>query len=60
VFGHGPVNWIIGTGHDASPTGFSGCGKGVLRLNVRLNVNITRIERSATGVQIEMEYPEQI
>jgi len=34
-------------------------GTGVLRVNVRLNVNITRIERSATGVQIDRNIPEQ-
>lgn len=29
------------------------------RLDVRLNVNITRITRSAAGIEIDMEYPEQ-
>lgn len=60
VFGHGPVNWIIGTWPRRFTDGFQRLWERVSwRLNVRLNVNITRIERSSTGVQIDMEYPEQ-
>jgi hypothetical protein len=60
VFGHGPVNWIIGTWPRRFTDGFQRLWERVSwRVNVRLNVNITRIERSATGVQIDMEYPEQ-
>jgi hypothetical protein len=34
-------------------------GTGVLAAQRPAHVNITRIERSTTGVQIDMEYPEQ-
>ncbi|WP_314959291.1 FAD-dependent oxidoreductase [Bradyrhizobium cosmicum] len=60
VFGHGPVNWIIGTWPRRFTDGFQRLWERVSwRVNVRLNVNITRIERSAAGVRIDMEYPEQ-
>lgn len=60
VFGHGPVNWIIGTWPRRFTDGFQRLWERVSwRVDVRLNVNITRIERSAAGVQIDMEYPEQ-
>ena len=62
VFGHGPVNWIIGTWPRRFTDGFQRkrlWERVSWRIDVRLNVNITRIERSAAGVQIDMEYPEQ-
>lgn len=60
VFGLGPVNWIIGSWPRRFTDGFQRLWERVSwRLNVRLNVNITKIERTAAGVRIDMEYPEQ-
>jgi hypothetical protein len=60
VFGRGPINWIIGTWPRRFTEGFQRMWERVSwRLNVRLNVKITKIARSAAGIQIDMEYPEQ-
>jgi monoamine oxidase len=60
VFGRGPINWIIGTWPRRFTDGFQRLWERVSwRLNVRLNVNITKITRSTAGIQIDMEYPEQ-
>ena len=60
VFGRGPINWIIGTWPRRFTEGFQRMWERVSwRLNVRVNVKITKIERSATSIQIDMEYPEQ-
>jgi Flavin containing amine oxidoreductase len=60
VFGWPPISWIVGTWPRRFTYGFERLWERVSwRLNVRLNVNITRIARSTAGIQIEMEYPEQ-
>lgn len=60
VFGRGPINWIIGTWPRRFTDGFQRLWERVSwRADVRLNVNITKVTRSSTGIEIDMEYPEQ-
>jgi monoamine oxidase len=60
VFGVWPISRIIGSWPRRFVDGFQRMWERVSwRIDVRLNVNITRIARSATGIQIDMEYPEQ-
>lgn len=61
VFGRLPmIGWIIGTWPRRFTLGFQRLWERVAWMtNVRLNVNITRIERSAENIKIDFEYPEQ-
>ena len=60
VFGRPPFRWIVGSWPRRFTDGFQRLWERVSwRTDIRLNVNITQITRSPTGVRIEMEYPEQ-
>ena len=60
VFGRPPVSWIVGTWPRRFDDGFERMWERVAwRTDVRLNVNITQVSRSAEGVRITMQYPEQ-
>jgi hypothetical protein len=60
VFGRAPTSWIIGSWPRRFTDGFQRLWERVSwRVDVRLNVSITKITRSAAGIQIDMEYPEQ-
>jgi hypothetical protein len=61
VFGRIPVvKWIVGTWPKRFTLGFQRLWECVAwRTDVRLNVNITNIERSAEHIKIDFEYPEQ-
>jgi hypothetical protein len=60
VFGRWPITWFVGSWPRRFIDGFQRLWERVSwRIDVRLNVNITKIARSATGIQIDMEYPEQ-
>ncbi len=54
------VKWLIGSWPRRFTKGFQRLWERVSwQTNVRLNVNITDIERTSAGVKIEFEYPEQ-
>jgi hypothetical protein len=61
VFGPIPfVKWIVGSWPRRFTLGFQRLWERVAwRTNVRLNVNITNIERSVENIKIDFEYPEQ-
>jgi hypothetical protein len=60
VFGRWPITCFVGTWPRRFTDGFQRLWERVSwRIDVRLNVNITKIARSDTGIQIDMEYPEQ-
>lgn len=61
VFGVIPgINWIVGTWPRRFTEGFQRLWERVAwRSDVRLNVSITKIRRSAATITIDMEYPEQ-
>jgi hypothetical protein len=59
VFGWA-FSWIVGIWPRRFTEGYQRLWERVAwRTNVRLNVNITHIERSMEGIKIDMEYPEQ-
>jgi hypothetical protein len=60
VFGRAPFKWIVGDWPRRFTDGFQRLWERVAwRIDVRLNVNITKIVRSTGGIQIDMEYPQQ-
>ena len=61
IFGRIPfVHWIIGKWPRRFKLGFQRLWEQVAwRTNVRLNVNITSIQRSEKDIRIDFEYPEQ-